>query len=69
MFKFEIETYNTAFQGGQGHTEIMRIFTKAISQYQPEINRGIEEVEDAEPMRYPLRDINGNKVGFVEFGV
>jgi len=54
-FVVEIETDNSAFDEGNRNFEVARILRKLADQ--------IEEGTDGTP----LRDINGNRVGFAEF--
>jgi len=60
--KIEIETGNAAFDDGNHAEECKRIIAQAIQNLPTD---GPDE--DEKPERYPLRDINGNKVGFIEW--
>ena len=56
-----INTDNAAFQDGAANDELKRIILKALERYEIDPNE-----EKDRPDRYPLRDINGNKCGYIE---
>lgn len=61
MIKIEIETDNAAFEGDDRIPEIVRILRALAGDLEG------ERIPTGEGFRVPLRDVNGNRVGWVNF--